>query len=452
MALLDPFRRYPELRRIPGPPPRFPLGNLSDMSGKSLWELSSGFAREYGPYTLIWLVNQPVVFVHDPRAIEHVLDSRRDSFYKDEPVSAMRAGTARINAFVANGHVWGPRRRTGPAGHPDFAAWLRGSLPSASAYLRKRVARRPPVDGEPTFDQWIYRLVFDLTAWLALGRELGDDDFGCYNRVMDVVNFRLSTNLPVVPPGFGRDRARWFGRIEAILDENDRMPGGASLSHLVLAHSHLPTEHRSSEIADIFPGGVYSVTAALLQALQLLTAHPDVLAPLRADLAPLSANPDASYAELLAVPRLEQALREAMRLYPPVPAFMRRVKAERVEIGDVVVTKGVRLILGNFPLHRDPVHWPEPEAYRPDRWTPEVLAANPFGSDWFFPFGRGPRACGGQHLALFMLRALLLRLVGDPALDLRVSPPKKHEFYFGCMTPRGVEARLHPLREGAPAW
>jgi cytochrome P450 len=48
-------------------------------------------------------------------------------------------------------------------------------------------------------------------------------------------------------------------------------------------------------------------------------------------------------------------------------------------------------------MHRDPRFFPEPEAFDPDRWTPEARTARPSYS--FFPFGGGPRRCIGESFA-----------------------------------------------------
>jgi cytochrome P450 len=48
-------------------------------------------------------------------------------------------------------------------------------------------------------------------------------------------------------------------------------------------------------------------------------------------------------------------------------------------------------------MHRDPRWFPDPHAYRPERFSddaPEI----PRGA--FMPLGTGPRVCLGQHLAM----------------------------------------------------
>jgi cytochrome P450 len=60
-------------------------------------------------------------------------------------------------------------------------------------------------------------------------------------------------------------------------------------------------------------------------------------------------------------------------------------------------------------LHRDPRAYPEPDAFRPERWRAPAAPAAPY-----VPFGSGARRCLGEHLALAYFEAVvpaILRVV-----------------------------------------
>lgn len=59
-------------------------------------------------------------------------------------------------------------------------------------------------------------------------------------------------------------------------------------------------------------------------------------------------------------------------------------------------------------MHYDPAYFPEPNAFRPERFLDGGV---PRG--WFRTFSRGPRKCMGEPLAMETLRAVLLLTVRD---------------------------------------
>lgn len=72
-------------------------------------------------------------------------------------------------------------------------------------------------------------------------------------------------------------------------------------------------------------------------------------------------------------------------------------------------------------LHRLPSLWDEPDAFRPDRFTPERNAARHRFA--YFPFLGGPRQCIGNAFAL-MEATLVLATVAS-RYRLRLAPGAK---------------------------
>ena len=106
------------------------------------------------------------------------------------------------------------------------------------------------------------------------------------------------------------------------------------------------------------------------------------------------------------------------------------------------------LFISNWFLHHDPSHWNEPERFDPSRWENGGAERDPYGSGWFFPFGRGPRTCVGQPFALFAMKLTLAEILTDSRLDLDLSLPYQQDFFFGVMTPKGIEGRFRPVGGG----
>ncbi|WP_426176581.1 cytochrome P450 [Massilia sp. TWR1-2-2] len=94
---------------------------------------------------------------------------------------------------------------------------------------------------------------------------------------------------------------------------------------------------------------------------------------------------------------LTQTLQETLRLYPSVPVLMSRRAVGRISLGRWQLPKRTMFMVPVQLMHHDPKWFPDPLAFRPQRFS-EGVPDIPRGA--FMPFGTGPRVCLGQHLAL----------------------------------------------------
>jgi cytochrome P450 len=108
----------------------------------------------------------------------------------------------------------------------------------------------------------------------------------------------------------------------------------------------------------------------------------------------------------------EAAVAEALRLRPAASAALRRLDGDET-VGETVLPAGTVVALPSPLLHRDPAAFPEPDAFRPERFAEGAPPGAPY-----LPFGAGARRCIGEPLG----RALL-RIVPSLAVErLRVHP------------------------------
>jgi beta-ring hydroxylase len=157
------------------------------------------------------------------------------------------------------------------------------------------------------------------------------------------------------------------------------------------------------ELKTMLFAGHETSSAMLTWTLHSLMCHPDCLARLReaADGAFVGeAMP--SYETLKRLEFAGACLKEALRIYNVVPIVNRRALAAD-SFGDLHVPADSLVMLHLQALHRDPLQWPEPEVFRPERFLGES-----HGQTWrWLPFLNGPRSCVGQHFALLEAKIVL---------------------------------------------
>jgi sterol 14-demethylase len=154
-----------------------------------------------------------------------------------------------------------------------------------------------------------------------------------------------------------------------------------------------------------------------------LLRHPDVLRRVTDELDALFADGrDASYHALREMPVLESAIKEALRLHPPLILLLRRVvhdfhhRGYRVPAGASV---GVSPAVSN----RMPECFPDPDRFDPARYAPGREEDRRLFA--WIPFGAGRHRCVGAAFAMIQLKAVLGALLRDYAFEL-AQPPQSY--------------------------
>lgn len=187
------------------------------------------------------------------------------------------------------------------------------------------------------------------------------------------------------------------------------------------------------EANTLFVAGHETTATSLSWAFYLLGRHPEVRAAVQREVDALPPGPLDFATSTSGLPLTTRVFKEAMRLYPPVPVYARRLLVD-AEIRGVPMPRGTLVFVTPYPLHRLPGVFPEPERFDPDRFLPEREAARPKSA--YIPFGAGPRVCIGMHFALLegpMVMATILRMARVETDPARVIEPK----LFATVRPGG---------------
>ena len=123
------------------------------------------------------------------------------------------------------------------------------------------------------------------------------------------------------------------------------------------------------------------------------------------DLPVIICRMNAAYASDHGLPLMfvDAVVNESLRLWPPGVAAGRQA-VEPLDVGGFRIKAGTFVLYSPYVTHRLPGLWPDPLAFRPERWLRDAPGYAEPPSFAFLPFGAGPRACqqlvlGGKGLA-----------------------------------------------------
>jgi cytochrome P450 len=122
---------------------------------------------------------------------------------------------------------------------------------------------------------------------------------------------------------------------------------------------------------------------------------------------------------------LRKVMLETLRVYAIIPCLV-RYSDEEFELKELNVTipKGTNIMIPMSVVNRDPIAWPDPTKFDPERFEGTEKSVAKKG---FFPFGYGSRVCIGNTLAqmessVFMVHLLRkYKLTEDPTFRIKIN-------------------------------
>jgi cytochrome P450 len=438
------------MARPPGPPGRFLLGSLPDF-GRDLL----GFFRDtaaYGDVAAFRLAHYPALLVSHPDGVEEVLVTRSRDYVKHSFFFRHLGAIFGNGLLTSEGDFWLRQRRLAqPAFHREriagYAEVMAACAESLAAGWRDGEVRDVHRD--------MMAVTLQIVARTLFGSEV--EDVGAVGDAFDMVvkEIAVRTRRPVripdgIPtPGNRRYRAG-VGKLNEVvygLIRARRQGGGAGddlLSLLLHAQdedgSRMTDDQLRDEAITLFLAGHETTAIALSWALYLLAQHPEEQERLAAALRGALDGRRPGVADLPRLAAAEQVVKEAMRVYPPVYGVGREA-VRGSEVMGYPVPKGTTVFASQWVIHRDPRFYPEPLAFRPERWATEAARALPKYA--YLPFGGGPRLCIGNTFAMMEAVLILATLADRFRFELEPGPPVVP---FPSITLRpegGIRLRLH---------
>jgi cytochrome P450 len=303
-----------------------------------------------------------------------------------------------------------------PAFHGEKMQRLSGLMEDVT----EREVTRWPRDEPVTLHPRLQALTLEIVLRTVFGLDAGERLDGLRERLTRILEFgsRPASMLPVLQRGrtwreFTRRRAEADALIYELIDERRAAGDGADgdgadgddVLAMLLAARHedgspmSPVELRD-ELMTLLVAGHETTASELAWAFERLARTPAVSARLVDEID--SGNGDAY---------LTATVQETLRDRPVLPNAAPRLTMEPVEIGGWTYPEGVCLLPDAYLIHHDPEIYPDPYAFRPERFLDEGP-----GTYTWIPFGGGRRRCLGASFAQLEMKIVLRAVLAESEL------------------------------------
>lgn len=169
------------------------------------------------------------------------------------------------------------------------------------------------------------------------------------------------------------------------------------------------------EVISLFLAGHETTANVLTWAWYLLALHPEVADKLHTEVASVLGGRAATAQDMAHLPYATMIIKETLRLYPSAWVITREAITE-VEIGGYRLKAGSVAVISPYITHRHAAYYPDPLAFRPERFAAGAEQTLPRFA--YFPFSGGPRVCIGQSFAMMEAVLILATIAQRFQLDL----------------------------------
>ena len=413
------------LSPIPHPPTKPVVGNMLSLDSTAPVQNLARLAKEFGPIFWLDMMGAPLVIVSGHDLVEELSDEKRFDKAVRGPLRRVRA-VAGDGLFTADTSEPNWSKAHNILLQPFGNRAMQSYHPSMVDIAEQLVKKWERLNGDEEID-----VVHDMTALTldTIGLCGFDYRFNSFYRrdyhpfveslVRSLETIMMIRGLPLENLWMQKRRRDLAGDVafmnkmvdeivaerrknaEAAEDKKDML--GAMMTGVDRATGEQLDDVNIRYQINTFLIAGHETTSGLLSCtLYALLKHPDVLKKAYEEvdrvLGPdINARP--TYQQVTQLTYITQILKEALRLWPPAPAYgISPLKDETIG-GKYKLKKNTFITVLVLALHRDPSVWgPNPEAFDPENFSREAEAARPVNA--WKPFGNGQRACIGRGFAM----------------------------------------------------
>ena len=374
----------------------------------------------YGKRFTIRLMGERVfVMLSDPADVKQIYTAPPDVLHPGEGARVLAPVVGQNSVILLDGDAHLSQRKLMlPAFHGEKMQALSGLMTEVAEREAEQWPRDEPVALHPR----LQNLTLEVILRAVFGLDPGPRLDGLRERLTHILEMGSTpiAMLPFMQQSLG-GRGPWakFVRLRAESDaliyeliEERRRDGGERndvLSMLLGARhedgSPMSDVELRDELMTLLVAGHETTASELAWGFERLARTPEVLARLVEEI-----DSDVGDAYLTAT------VHETLRRRPVLPNNAPRLVKQPVNIGGWDYPTGVCVVANAYLVHHDPEIYPDPYAFRPERFLDEQP-----GTYTWIPFGGGRRRCLGASFALvemkIVLRAILSRCEVRPGVD-----------------------------------
>jgi len=352
-----------------------------------------------------------ILFTRSPEYIRQVLQKQHKRYHKSTLQTRDLAKYIGKGLLTSNGEHWRTHRRmVQPAFHKKKLEGLLDIMNSAIGHELERI--------KPNETQDIYPLMGDLAFQVVAQSLFSRDDI---QKEMADLKEITEANQQMLIREMRQPFMNWWFKLSGEIKRHlgysekartilngiiqERIDSGTEkddlLDMLLKARYEDGTPMSRGQLIDevliLFTAGHETTANALSFIFFLLAQNPDAQQKAFENSSQVDLNGENLMETLSKLTYVKQCVEEGMRLYPPA-YYVDRVSIEEDAWGAHTIPKDTMILLAMYELHRDARFWESPEEFIPERFN--ALNKKDF-SDYYFPFGAGPRMCVGNNFAMY---------------------------------------------------
>jgi cytochrome P450 len=362
-----------------------------------------------------------ILFARGPEFIQQILQKNHKKYQKSTLQTEDLAKYIGKGLLTSNGDHWRTHRRMiQPAFHKKKLKGLIGIMDSAICKELERIHSNETQDIHPLMGD----LAFQVVAQSLFSRDDIQSEMAELKRITE-------TNQMMLIREMRQPYLNWWfkmsGEIKRHLEHSkearkilnkiieERISSGVDkddlLDMLLKARYEDGTSMSRDQLIDevliLFAAGHETTANALSFTLFLLAKNQKIQETAYRCASEVDLNDQNHFENLASLSYIKQCVEEGMRLYPPA-YYIDRMSIEEDQLGEHTIPKNAMILLAIYELHRDAGFWDKPEAFQPERF--DSKNKKDF-SNYYYPFGAGPRMCVGNNFAMYEMILAVARIL-----------------------------------------